>query len=129
MIAEPGLGSATSSPGGTAMHVEVSTDTRTTADIAGVTATVEDGLSRYKERLTRVEVHLSDVNGPRGGRDCRCALEARAAGRQPAAVTSEAHTVDDAVKGAVQRMSSLLTTVFGREDDVKGGPSASGLPT
>jgi hypothetical protein len=111
------------------MHVEVSTDTRTAADIAGVTAAVEAGLSRYQARLTRVEVHLSDVNGPRGGRDCRCALEARPAGRQPVAVTSEAHTPDDAVKGAVEKMSSLLTTVFGREDGVRGGPSASGLPT
>jgi len=111
------------------MHVEVSTDTPTVADIPGVTAAVEAGLARYKERLTRVEVHLSDVNGPKGGRDCRCALEARPAGRQPVAVTGEAHTPDDAVKGAVKKMSSLLTTVFGREDDVKGGPSASGRPT
>jgi hypothetical protein len=129
MIGESHSGSATSSPGGNTMHVEVSTDTRITADIPEVTTTIETGLSRYKERLTRVEVHLSDVNGPRGGRDCRCALEARPAGRQPVAVTSEAHTPDDAVKGAVNKMTSLLTTVFGREDDVKGGPSASGLPT
>src|SRR5215470_19467995 len=111
------------------MHVEVSTDTRTTADIAGVTAAIEVGLSRYEARLTRVEAHLSDVNGPKGGRDCRCALEARAAGRQPVAVTSEAHTPDAAVKGAVEKMTSLLTTVFDREADVKGGPSASGRPT
>jgi hypothetical protein len=111
------------------MHVEVSTDSHTVADIAVVTATVESGLSRYRDRLTRVGVYLSDVNGPKGGRDCRCALEARAAGRKPVAVTSEAHTPDDAVKGALGKMGSLLTTVFGREDDVKGGPSASGLPT
>jgi hypothetical protein len=45
------------------------------------------------------------------------------------AVTSEAHTPDDAVKGAVEKMSNLLTTGFAREDDVKGGPSASGQPT
>src|SRR5215468_7042635 len=111
------------------MHVEVSTDTRITADIPATTAAVETGLARFRGRLTRVEVHLSDVNGPRGGRDARCALEARAAGRQPVAVTNVAHTPDDAVKGAAQKMNSLLTTVFGREDDVKGGPSASGLPT
>jgi hypothetical protein len=111
------------------MHVEVSTDTRITANIPSVTAAVEASLSRYRARLTRVEVHLSDVNGPKGGRDCRCALEARPAGRQPVAVTSEAHTPDDAVKGAVEKMGSLLTTVFDREDDVRGGPSASGRPT
>jgi hypothetical protein len=111
------------------MHVEVRTDARTTADVAAVTAAVEAGLSRFKERITRVEVHLSDVNGPKGGRDCRCALEARPSGRQPVAVTSEADTPDDAVEGAVEKMSSLLATAFGREDDVRGGPSASGLPT
>jgi hypothetical protein len=117
------------SPGGITMHVNVNTDTRTTADIDRVTAAVEAGLSRYEDRLTRVEVHMSDVNGPKGGRDCRCALEARPAGRKPVAVTNDAHTPDDAVKGAVSKMSSLLNTVFGREDDVKGGPSASGKPT
>jgi hypothetical protein len=111
------------------MHVEVSTDSRTTADIAAVTAVIEAGLSRYKERLTRVEVHLSDVNGPKGGPDCRCALEARAAGRQPVAVTNDAGTADAAVKGAVDKMGRLLGTTFGRAGDVKGGPSASGQPT
>jgi hypothetical protein len=111
------------------MHVEVSTDSRITADIPATTAAVETGLARFRERLTGVEVHLSDVNGPKGGRDARCALEARAAGRQPVAVTNEAHMPVDAVKGAIEKMKSLLTTTFGREGDVKGGPSASGLPT
>ena len=111
------------------MHVEVSTDTRITADIPATTTAVETGLARFRGRLTRVEVHLSDVNGPKGGRDARCALEARAAGRQPVAVTTEAHTPADAVKGAIEKMKSLLATTFGREDDVKRGPSASGLPT
>jgi hypothetical protein len=111
------------------MHVEVSTDSRTTADIPSVTADVEAGLSRYKERLTRVEVHLRDVNGPKGGPDCRCALEARPAGRQPVAVTNDAGTPDAAVKGAVEKMGRLLEATFGREGDVKGGPSASGQPT
>jgi hypothetical protein len=111
------------------MHVEVSTDTRITADIPATTAAVEIGLARFRESLTRVEVHLSDFNGPKGGCDARCALEARAAGRQPVAVTNEAHTPDDAVKGALEKMKRLLATTFDREDDVKGGPSASGLPT
>ena len=111
------------------MHVEVSTDTRTTVDIPSVTGAIETGLSRYKQRLTRVEAHLSDVNGPRGGPDCRCALEARAAGRQPVAVTNDAQTPDAAAKGAVEKMCRLLETTFGRVRDVKGGPSASGQPT
>ncbi len=111
------------------MHVEVSTDTRTTVDIPAVTAAVTSGMSRFAARLTRVEVHLSDVNGPKGGPDARCALEARPANRQPVAVTNDAGTPDEAVKGAVEKMGRLLESTFGRLDDVRGGPSASGLPT
>jgi hypothetical protein len=45
------------------------------------------------------------------------------------AVTNEGDTPELAVKGAVEKMTSLLKTLFGREDDVSGGPSASGKPT
>ena len=109
------------------MHVVVSADTRTSADAANLTAEVESGLARYVDRLTRVEIHLSDVNGPKGGPDSRCVLEARAAGRQPVAVTHEAGSVDEAVSGAVERMDRLLASTFDRLDD-RRGPSASGLP-
>ena len=37
-------------------------------------------LSRFGSRLTRVEVRLSDVNGPRGGRDKRCQVIAHGPG-------------------------------------------------
>jgi hypothetical protein len=114
------------------MQIHVSTDTRTEARapaIADVTAIVEAGLSRFRDRLTRVEVHLSDVNGPRGGVDRRCALEARAASLQPVAVTNEAATEAEAVRGAVNKMSRMLASTFDRLDDPRGGSSASGLPT
>lgn len=110
------------------MHIEVRTDSRMSADVASVTASVESGLSRYRERLTRVEVHLSDVNGPKGGSDSRCVLEARPAGRQPVAVTSEANTPDEAVDSAIEKMDRLLTSTFDRLSETRGD-SASGLPT
>jgi len=109
------------------MLIKVTTDSRTTVDVEDVTAELETGLSRYRDRLTRVEAHLSDVNGPKGGIDCRCVLEARAAGRQPVAVTNEAASPDEAVSGAVEKMSRLLTSTFERLDDLKGNASASGL--
>jgi hypothetical protein len=111
------------------MKVEVNSDARIDADKPAVTDAVESGLSRFKDRLTRVEVHLSDVNGPKGGPDVRCAIEARPAGLHPVAVTNDASTPYAAVKGAVDKLTSLLSSTFGREKDVKGGPSASGLPT
>ncbi|WP_010587970.1 HPF/RaiA family ribosome-associated protein [Schlesneria paludicola] len=113
------------------MKVQVSTDKRvdgSTAIVSEVTTMVESSLARYRERLTRVEVHLSDVNGPKGGVDHRCALEARPAGLDAVAVTHNAQTPFEAAKGAVEKMLRLLTSTFGRHDDIKG-LSASGQPT
>lgn len=42
-----------------------------------VTRKVHQHLSRFGNRLTAVEARLSDVNGPRGGRDKRCLLSAQ----------------------------------------------------
>ena len=47
--------------------------------------TVRSRLSRFSERLTRVEVHVGDENGDRNaGDDKRCVIEVRPAGRAPA---------------------------------------------
>ena len=79
---------------------------------------VEDALSRYGDRITRVEVHLSDQNGDKGGSaDVRCVLEARLARRQPIAVTDNAATVEDAVHGASGKLTRLLETTLGRMSD------------
>src|SRR5690606_39314065 len=45
-----------------------------------------DGLSRFSSYITRIEVHLSDENANKEGRDDkRCVLEARLEGLQPIA--------------------------------------------
>jgi hypothetical protein len=45
---------------------------------------VERGLARFGDRVTRVEVHLSDVNSAKQGvDDKRCLIEARLSGLQP----------------------------------------------
>ena len=83
-----------------------------------VEAEVQSGLERFEDRLTRVEVHLSDENNEKdgGGADKRCLLEARPAGMQPVVVTDFADTVDQAVAGATRKMQSLLDSTFGRID-------------
>ena len=54
-------------------------------------AVVKDALGRFSDHVTRVEIHLSDVNGQKAGdRDKRVMMEARIAGRQPLAVSDEA---------------------------------------
>lgn len=80
-----------------------------------VEASLRHGVARFSERLTRVEVHLSDENSHKhGADDKRCVIEARIAGRQPTAVTHHAPDVDKAVAGAIDKLRSALDTVFGK---------------
>jgi hypothetical protein len=69
------------------------------------------------DRITRVEVHLSDENGQnRGGRDQRCMMEARVQGRQPLAVTDQAESLEQAVAGAAGKLARLIESTLGRVD-------------
>ena len=66
------------------MQIEISTD----SNIEGreklatyVKGVVESALNRFSDRITRVEVHLSDVNSYKGSEDgIRCVMEARTRG-------------------------------------------------
>lgn len=60
---------------------------------------------RFGERITRVEVHLSDTNAEKHGpRDKRCRIEARPSGRDPVFV--EAHD-DDFYKSIAECVDKL----------------------
>mgnify|MGYP006284615025 FL=1 len=100
------------------MKVQVNTDRNIDNDdrlAEYVEEVVSDGLSRFAERLTRVEVHLGDVNGQKPGEDdTRCMLEARLAGRKPTAVTHHAGNVKEALSGAADKLSRALEREIGR---------------
>ncbi len=100
------------------MLIQVNTDNHISGREALTTrveATVESALTRFSDRITRVEVHLSDENGRKSGPDDkRCVMEARLQGRQPVAVTHLAATIDDAVSGAADKMTSALDSTLGR---------------
>jgi ribosome-associated translation inhibitor RaiA len=114
------------------MQVQVNTDNHVEGHeelIREVQATVEDALGRFSDRLTRIEVHLKDVNSHKGGADDKhCTIEARPAGMQPIAVTASAATVDEAVDGAVKKLRTSLDRTFGRIDDHKGRTPTGGEP-
>ncbi|SFN40586.1 Sigma 54 modulation protein / S30EA ribosomal protein [Nitrosospira briensis] len=80
-----------------------------------VESTVTRILDRFEAQITRVEVHLSDVNNDKSGaRDKRCLMEARPAGLDPMAVTNSAANVEDAIKGAAEKLKTALENQFGR---------------
>lgn len=88
-----------------------------------VSATVENALRRYKEQITRVEVHLGDENaGKSGQRDQRCMVEARLEGRQPVAATALAPTLPLAVQMAADKLARLLDTQVGRANRIQRTP-------
>jgi len=88
----------------------IETDDRLTADVQGA---IEGALGRFADRITRVEVHLSDVNGGKG-RDTRCVMEARVAGLKPMAVDDQADNPRDAARGAAGKLERALDSWLGR---------------
>jgi len=102
------------------MYIQINTDHNIEgyqALNAQVSSVVENSLSRYSDHITRVEVHLSDVNSNKkgGDDDMRCMMEARLKGRQPVAITHQAATVDQAVDGAADKLVSLIESILGRQ--------------
>ncbi|HEX6375355.1 MAG TPA: HPF/RaiA family ribosome-associated protein [Allosphingosinicella sp.] len=79
---------------------------------------IRQRLARFEDRITDVQVHVSDVNGPRGGdADLRCTMEARVSGIPPVAAVNEGDTVDRCVIGAAKKVVRALDHQLGRLND------------
>jgi ribosome-associated translation inhibitor RaiA len=76
---------------------------------------IANSLERYSEHITRIEVHLSDENGNKEGKnDKRCLLEARLEWRQPIAVTSHANTIEESLNDAIEKITASFNTILGK---------------
>ena len=74
--------------------------------------------SRFKDIITRIEVHMSDENGDRPGLDDkRCVIEARLANRDPVAVNHQAPNQDEAFRGASDKLKRLIEHTLGKVRD------------
>ena len=79
---------------------------------------VTEALGHYGERITRVEAHVSDVNGlaKAGSDDIHCTLEARPVGHEPVVVKERAATAHQAIHGAVRKLERALGSAFDKHD-------------
>lgn len=77
-------------------------------------ARVSETLRYLARRLTRVEVHMTDINGRKQGIDKRCVIEARPRGMKPVVVEHEAAEARDALLQAAQKLQRALKTQFDR---------------
>jgi hypothetical protein len=100
------------------MQIQVHTDNHIDGHetlTSWATGEVTSALSRHSGHITRVEVHLSEENGHKGGQsDKRCAMEARVEGRAPLAVTNHADNLHQAVTGAAEKLNRLIDSSLGR---------------
>lgn len=93
------------------MQIQVNTadDQTRSTDLAQVSEVVSTALSRFAQQITRVEVHLKDVNaGKQGAFDKQCTIETRLAGREPVAVTAASEEIMLAVKDAAGKMKRKI---------------------
>jgi ribosome-associated translation inhibitor RaiA len=99
------------------MHIQVyAADSHTRGvDHDMVRDVVGGALDRFAPQITRVEVHVRDVNGPKQGAwDKECTIEARLAGRDPVAVTAAAENLLQAVNEAAEKLKRRIESDLGK---------------
>ena len=100
------------------MQIQINTDHHIEgheALTAWAAGEVKSALNRHSGHITRVEVHLSEENGHKGGQsNKRCVMEARLEGRPPMAVTHHAESLHQAVTGAADKLNRLIESTLGR---------------
>ncbi len=73
-------------------------------------------LDRFSDRLTRVEIHLTDIDRGKTGRvDKRCLVEVRVAGLKPIVASAQTRELETAVNQALRKMVRALDTSLGKQ--------------
>lgn len=107
------------------MQIQINSDHHIAASpaLAGrIQGLVRDTLERYSDRITRVEVHLNDLNSSKSGsNDKRCLMEARFAGLGPVDVNHEADSLDLAIDGAMEKLERAIEHKLGRIEMTASG--------
>ncbi|MFT3719834.1 HPF/RaiA family ribosome-associated protein [Pseudorhodoferax sp.] len=79
---------------------------------------LHEELARFRQDLTRIEVHLSEESAAKGGAATkRCTMEARLAHHQPLAVHHDGDNQDAALRGATEKLKRLVESTVERERD------------
>lgn len=77
---------------------------------------ISDSLKRYEDRISRLDVKLSDENSgaKKSEDDKRCVITAHVTGLKDVAVTNNADTIEKAISGAVSKLKSALEHAIGK---------------
>lgn len=81
---------------------------------------VQSAMRPFTGRLTRVEVHVADLNAHKSGPDDkRVVLEARPAGMDPISVESRGSDLYAVVRAASKKLRDVLSRTTERERDLR----------
>jgi ribosomal subunit interface protein len=85
-----------------------------------VETVIDSAIHRFREHITRVEVHLSENKSQKSADgENRCLMEARVTGYQPIAVSDHAATLHQAISGAADKLKRAVDSALGRLHDTK----------
>lgn len=102
------------------MKIQVNTDSSIEGDQRleeYVEELITERLGRFREHLTRVEVHIRDENADKGGSDDhRCVVEARPKGMGPISVDHRAADAKGAISGAIAKSRRALDSALGKRN-------------
>ena len=107
------------------MQIQINSDHHISATpevAARIQELVRDTLERYSDRITRVEVHLNDLNSVKNGsNDKRCLMEARVSGLGPIDAGHEAEALELAIDGAMEKLERAIEHRLGRLENDRVG--------
>ena len=81
---------------------------------------VRGRLDNVADKLTRVEVHVGEAGGSRGGGGVRCLVELRPQGMQPISASDEAADAQSAATQATDKVLTVFQRQVGKKTDRKG---------
>jgi hypothetical protein len=100
------------------IHID---DIETSGDrVAQLEDQIRQRMARFEDRITDVEVYVSDVNGSKGGSDLKSTMEVRLNGVQPIAVVDNGPSVDRAVINAAKKAVRALDHQLGKLNERRG---------
>ncbi|MGZ0017807.1 HPF/RaiA family ribosome-associated protein [Yeosuana sp. AK3] len=84
-----------------------------------VSEKINHKLKHFSDKVTRIEVHLSDQNTHKSGPDdIQCKIEARIEGLQPVLVVSKNSTKEKSLDDAINKMKASLDTIMGKMKNI-----------
>jgi len=69
-----------------------------------VERSLEFALNRHKDRIDRISINLTDLNGPRGGKDKLCQITAELRGASPVLIMERGDNLFAVITQAVRRL-------------------------